>query len=474
MGYNILNMLFPFITSLYVARVLLPTTVGEVNYANNIVQYFVIMAFLGIPTYGLREIAKARDSKTELNKLFSELFTINGISTIVFTLAYYGTVLIVPAFRNNFALYAIVGLHVVMNAFSITWLYEGLEEFGFISARNLIFKTVALIMLFVFVKSDDDMLIYACISVIGTVGNNIVNMIHARKFVKYTPKGMDLKRHMKPIFMLVVVNLAIEIYTLVDTTMLGAMTTKDHVAFYTYASRINKIILQITNSITMVLVPRISYYYGEKQYDDFNALLTKGLKTLIMMAVPMIIGIQFTARYLIVLLYGEAYISSVYVEKILCFVLLISPIGYLLGSRVMLVSGHEDKMIICVGTGAIVNIIGNFFLIRLWGEMGAAVASVISELAVMIIYVNYGRKVFKLQNWHGTVVKILLAGGAEAAVLLLCKLLIPNETARTIAQIISGALAFVIVMYLEKDEVFNGYVKYFTGKLLRRKTDAQA
>ena len=73
MAYNVLNMLFPFLTSMYIARVLLPVSIGEVTYANNIVCYFTILAFLGIPTYGLREIANARDNKEELNKVFSEL-----------------------------------------------------------------------------------------------------------------------------------------------------------------------------------------------------------------------------------------------------------------------------------------------------------------------------------------------------------------------------------------------------------------
>lgn len=472
-GYNIINMLFPFITSLYVARVFLPVTVGEINYANNIVQYFVILAFLGIPTYGLREIAKARDSQEDLNKIFSELFTINGISTAIFSLAYYITILIIPSCRSNFGLYALVGMYVIMNAFAITWLFEGVEEFGFISARNLIFKILAIILLVLLIKSDKDMMLYVGISVFGTVGNNILNMIYSRKFVRFTTKGLNLKRHLKPIFKLVVVNIAIEIYTLVDTTMLGALTTKDHVAFYTYGSRINKILLQITNSMTMVVVPRLSYYFKEKRIKEFNAMLTKGFKTLLMVSIPMIVGIQFTSEFLITLLYGDAYINSVYVERVLCFTLMISPIGYLLGSRVLLISDQESKMILCVSIGAISNIIGNFFLIQAWGEMGAAAASVISELLVMISYIYFSRKSFQLQNCRGTVFKILAATAGEAAVLLLCRLLIPNVAVRTVCQIILAVAAYMTILHVLHEETYMDYVKYFKNKIFRRKTIQQ-
>ena len=467
MVYNVLNMLFPFLTSLYIAHVLLPVSIGEVTYANNIVSYFTILAFLGIPTYGLREIANTRDDKAGLNKLFSELYIINGISTAFFSLAYFGMIFIFPAFKEHLFLHCLVGLNVVLNAFNISWLFEGLEEFSYISVKNTIVKVLAFVLLVLFVRSEKDIIIYVCISLLGTGGNNIINMFYSRKFVRFTTKNLDLKRHMKPIFTLVVVNLAIEIYTLVDKTMLGSMLTKEHVTFYTYASAINRVALSVTNTITMVLVPRISYYYEIGKKDEFNKLLTKGLKTLIVLAIPMIVGIQFTSRYLLTMMYGDAYISAVYVERILCTTLLISPVGYLLGSRVMLVSNQENKMVISVVAGAIVNIIGNYFFIKICAEMGAAIASVISEFVVIIIYVNFGRKVFRLEPFKETVFKVLAAAAAEAGILALCIWLIPNGLIRTIVQIISGVLTYILVLYCLKDDMFAGYINMIIRKIRR-------
>ena len=70
--YNILNLLFPFLTGIYVARVLLPESIGAVGAAQNLAQYFVILAFLGIPTYGMREMSKVRNDFKERSKLYSE------------------------------------------------------------------------------------------------------------------------------------------------------------------------------------------------------------------------------------------------------------------------------------------------------------------------------------------------------------------------------------------------------------------
>ena len=268
--YNVLNVVFPFATGVYVARVLLPTSIGQISYAQNIVQYFVILAFLGLPTYGLREIAKARNDKERLSKLFSELFIINLISTIVFSLAYLILIFSVPAFRENITLYLIVGSLVALNALNICWLYEGREDFSYITLLNLLFKIFSFVLLILIVRDWGEWLIYAGISVIGTAGNYIVNVIHSRKFVKFTFKGLKFKRHLKPIFYLVAVNLAIEIYTLIDITMLGFFCEPDKIAFYSYGSKIYKIFIQILNTFTIVLVPRIANLYKNDQKEEFN------------------------------------------------------------------------------------------------------------------------------------------------------------------------------------------------------------
>lgn len=409
MFYNVLNMVFPFLTSMYVARVLTSASIGEVAYANNIVTYFSILAFLGIPTYGLREIAKARNNQEELSRVYSELFVINGISTIVFSLAYYVTILVIPRFHENLVLHLIVGLTVILNMLNNSWLYDGLEEFKFVAIRNAIFKVVMFGVLVIWVRTTDDVLPYAFISILGTAGNNIINVAYARKYVQFRCKDLNLKRHMKPIMMLVIVNLAIEIYTLVDTTMLGAFSTKEQVAFYSYASKINKILLQITNTFTMTIVPRLSFYRKENMIEEYNDLLTKGLKIILLVAIPLVIGVQFTANFIITKLYGDTFILSAAIEKMLSFVVLISPIGYLLGSRVLLVNSGESKMVIAVSAGAVTNIILNWFLIQKYDTLGAAVSSVIGEVVVMTMYLYIGNGFYKLSQWKKSA--LCYAGG---------------------------------------------------------------
>lgn len=463
--YNVLNLAFPFITGIYVARKLLPENIGAVAAAQNLAQYFVILAFLGIPTYGLREIAKSRDSKEERSKVFSELYVINFISTCVFLFCYLVLIFSVTAYRENITLYLIVGLSIALNAFNISWLYEGLEEFRFTSLRNIAFKTLAFVLLVLFVHKPGDYLIYAGITVVGTAGNYIVNMIYAHRFVSISFHELNLKRHLKSIFYLVAVNLAIELYSLVDVTMMNFMSSKESIAFYKYGHSIHLMLLQVVNTFTMVLIPRISYYFKENRQKEFNQLVSKALKLIIICSVPMIIGIQFTTNFLIVKMYGDAYINSATILKIFSVLLLVSPIGYLLGSRMLLATNHENKMIISVGVGAVVNIIGNSLLIPRYAEFGATAASIISEFVVMIVYINLGKKYFRLEGVLPTVCKVIGAAVIIAAYLYICSRLTFNGWIVLAIQICGAVAIYLLTLLLMKEDVVKQYSSLILGKL---------
>ncbi len=463
--YEVLNVLFPFLTGMYVARVLLPETVGMVEYARNITQYFVILAYLGIPTYGMREVAKARDNREQLNRLYSELFCINLGSTAVFLAAYIGMVLAVDAFRANIALYLVTGISVAINAINITYLYSGLEEFRFVSIRNIVFKALCFLLLVLFVRGDGDYLVYALITVVGTVGNYVINMLFSGRYVRFTTKNLCFRQHIRPILVLVVVNLAIELYSLVDTTMLGIFCEEENVAYYSYAQKIQKILLQIVNVFTMVLIPRISYYYQKGEIGSYNRLISKTLNILILLALPMIIGVWFVSDYVIVLLYTQAYISSATILKLLLPLLLISPTGYLLGSRVLLATGHENKMPISVCSGAAVNIALNALLIPRYQEAGAAIASVVSELLIMGIYIALGRRYFVLEDMRRDILKILCACAVLAGVCYACSCLPCAAFLIFAAQVACGVCAYFLALLLLREAIVTQYFEKFIRRI---------
>ena len=200
MGHNAVLVVFPLVTSAYVARTLGATGVGVVSSAQNLITYFTMIATLGIPSYGVRAIAQAKINKEECNKVFSELFIINFISTI-FSLACYAMLILVldkTLFSNS--LHVIFASLIIMNIFNIEWLYQGFEEYKYITIRSISVKIISLILMFLFIKTEQDVNYYAIIICFGSVGNYLLNLSQLKKYVSITLKGLDLKRHFKAIF----------------------------------------------------------------------------------------------------------------------------------------------------------------------------------------------------------------------------------------------------------------------------------
>ena len=465
--YQVLNVLYPFVMTLYAARILLPAAVGRVNMAQNIASYFIILSFLGIPTYGRREIAKARDDKDKLSKIYSELMVINTVSTTVFGIIYTALVLIVPQYRENLTLYLITGGAVALNFLNNSWLFEGLEEFKFISIRNMIFKGAAMVLLVLFVKGEEDYLIYAAILVFGNFGNYILNMLYAPKIARFTLKGLSFKEHLKPILALVTVNLAIELYSLVDVTMLGAMKGEKSVAYYTYAQGINKILQQVINTFTIVVVPRLALYYKEGKKDEFNHLVTRALDSIVALSLPMTAGIWVVADNAIRVFYGSEFSNSVPVLRLVAALVIISPIGYLLGSRILLVTGNENKMVFCVGAGAIVNIIGNFFFIRLYAEQGAALASVISEIVVMVVYISLASRYYRAKTNPKELIKVISATLLMAFAAYGVGFFANNIALKLTLQVLAGAAVYFGILYITKEHLVREYLSRISAKFTK-------
>ena len=111
--YRCINIVFPLITSVYVARILQADSIGKIAAAQNIVSYFTLLAAMGIPTYGVKLIAQYNKESDESSRSFWELFIINAVLSVVCTLAYYILTTYHPYFQNEkLLLYKIGRAHV--------------------------------------------------------------------------------------------------------------------------------------------------------------------------------------------------------------------------------------------------------------------------------------------------------------------------------------------------------------------------
>ena len=382
---NISKVVFPLITAPYVARVVDANDLGLFNFANVYASYFTLVAMLGIPLYGAREVAKVRDNVDKTNKLFSELFSITVINTLFTSFIYLLSLLLIDRLSADYTVFIILGISLYCSPLNIDWFYGGLENFKLITFRSLIVKILSLVFLFVFVKNRNDFYIYLWISVFYTVANDIWNFVVLFKLgykIKLTIIG--LRKHIKPLLILFASSLAVSVYTMLDTVMLGFLSAYVEVAYYSYAMHMSKALLAAITSLSAVAVPRISYYMGNNQYKEINDLVSKSLSFVSFLAFPLFVIIVLLSPIFIPLFLGAQFVGSVLPLQILSSLLVFIGLNNLFGTQCLVGLGYYNLLLYSVLAGTITNFILNIILIPLYGAVGASIASAFAEMMVLL------------------------------------------------------------------------------------------
>lgn len=378
--------IFPVITFPYISRVLLPDNVGKVNFAQSFVSYFILIAGLGLSTYAIRECSSTRKDKEKLSKISSQLYSINVITTIVS----YAFLFIILLFINKIDyknLILIESTTIIFTTLGADWLNSAMEDFKYITIRSVTFQIIALILMLIFVRKPEDYYVYAFISAFATIGPNICNIWYRRKYckVKFTWK-IEWKKHIAPIMSLFAMMLSQTIFNNVDITMLGYLKDDYQVGIYSVAYKVVRIISQVVQSLSYVVIPRLSFYFANEDYENANKLLRKILSFNIVLGLPIVVGVIMLAKDIVLIVGGNSFVEAASIVRILIIMFMFSLVGgSFLGSAIMIPNKKEKQyMIICIIT-AVLNIILNAILIPKFASNGAAIASAINGLLIFIL-----------------------------------------------------------------------------------------
>ena len=452
--YRLLNVIFPLITVTYVSKVILATGVGKVASAQNIVQYFVIIAALGIPNYGTRECAKVKEDKAKLSKLFSELFIINFLSTLLCTIAYYVAINSFNFCTTEIVLYNIVGITIILNFFNVDWFYQGNEQYSYIAIRSFIIKIFSMLALFVFVRKPSDYIIYALIYLLGIAGNNFINFFNLRRFgVKLVLNELDVIKHLKPVGIFLCTTIAIELYTMVDTTMLTFLCSEEVVGFYANSMKIVKIIIMLVAAIGGVLLPRLSYYQSKGMIKECENIVNKIFAIIFFLFIPCAMGLFLTADSLVPILFGNSFMGAITTLKIASFLIYALGFSNLFGTQVLLTFDDENKLLLATILGAVTNITLNVILIPTLQQNGAVLASIASESIVTLVTFVFARKHLNIRLNLKFVLKTIVACAVMMVVVIILNTMIGNGGLFLLLAIVLGPLLYFVMSFILKNEV---------------------
>lgn len=396
---NIFNIIVPLLVGSYVLRVLQDIEMGKVNYAQSVYQYFYIFATFGVYQYGLREISRVKDDKEKLSKVFTNIFLITLITNLVIGIIY--IVFMNTIFLQNsiHTMAIIMTMNFLSNIFYVEWAAEGLEYFDFITIKTIIVQSIYSILVIIMVKSSSDANIYVALMAVALFVNYVISFIYVKRKISFNFKYINIKNHIKPMVLVVILSNANILYTNLDKLMLGSLINPTVVAYYTTALAIAYIINNLLLTFVHVTIPRLSFFVAHDNIGEYTVLLNKISKIYLMILFPAAIGLYVVGRECIIIYGGMDFINAVPLMS--CFAFYMITVGYenIISNQIMYLMGKEKEQVKYVFVGGAINLFLNtaLYSIGIFTARTSILTTIFANGVLVILEYIYIKNKLKLE-----------------------------------------------------------------------------
>ena len=478
---NILNIVFPLITNPYLTRILSKSNYSYFNTANTWASFVIPLAAFGIYNYGIRSISKVKDDKNKINYVFSKLFYISLITSIVITTFYFLFISLSTNIDNLKILYYILGIQALFQFLNIEWMNEAYENYTFILYKTLFIRVAMLVSIFAFVKTEDDIIPYAIIMSATTILNYLLSFLWIKRevsFVKIEIK--ELISSAKALTTMLLLANANMLYTLLDRMFITKGPDENYISYYTIASSIVMLIASVLSGAINVSLPRLGYYLGKKDYRSYEYLVNQGASLFYFLMIPTSIGIMILGTYATVIYSSEKYLEAGIVTSIFAIRTIIWAIELILGKQIIFINDFENKLTSFYFLGGGVNIILNSILYfnNIFKPEFYIGTTIIAEGIVVLLEVLFinKHKLVSLKTIFATIYKYSLVSLGFIPIYYLFKYIFNiNSYAITLNMLIMVCLViatcglyYLIALFILKDSTLHYAVNIAKGKLKRK------
>lgn len=322
-------------------------------------------------------------------------------------------------------------------------------------SRNLIVKLISLSLIFAFVKNGNDLWKYITIIVFSDFIGQAILWCYIKKYIYF--EKINIKnsiKHLLPMIRLFIPQIAIQVYVILDKTMIGYLTSVTEVGYYDMAQKIVKLPLGVVTSLGLVLLPRISNLYANGEEEKIKVYITKSLNFVLFLALPIYLGIVGISSNLVFWFLGETFLKSGTIMKITSIIIVFIGISNVIGVQLMLPLGKEKEFTISVTTGAIVNFVLNSIFIVKFASIGASIATVVAEFSVTFVQFIIMKKYFDLKALSKEFTKYLVASTTMFMIILFInKVILIKGILLTLIQIIIGIIVYFAMLFILKSEI---------------------
>ena len=466
-SYQLLTIILPLITVPYVSNILGAEGIGDYAFTFANTQYFVLFGMIGITLYGNRQIAYVRDDKEKLKNNFYSIYSLQLITTLISLVMFlvFSIVLNKGMYR---ILYLAQGLNILAAIFDISWLFMGLEEFKKTVIRNTIVKLASLASIFLFVKTNDDLYIYVIILGASSVIGNLTFWMHIPKMIGLKNiKVNNLKIHLRASFALFIPQIAIQVYVLLDRTILGILTDNIQVGYYENSQKLIKIALTIATAVGTVMMPKIANTVARGDMEKVKFYIKNSFFFVSGISIPLTFGLMAVAPKLSTWFFTDKFKGIETLIIITSVIIIIISWSNVIGTQLLVPLNKTKEFTISVTAGAIVNLILNLVIIKKFGAVGACISTVVAEGIVTATQFYYVRKFLNISE----LIKPILSFIPPAILMYICVSFIGNYMSSNIVTTIVQGICGIVIYFVSVDLIFrviykNGFINYIKNTFM--------
>lgn len=452
------NIIFPILLFPYATRILTPEYYGKYSFALSISYYFVAIANLGIPTYGIKEISKSKlQGEEKLKETISELFYITILSSLTSFIFYIILISNISIFMKDYKLFLVMGISIIFSFITLDYYFIAMEQHKRRSVRIVVTKFISLIGLFYFVKVKEDYIKFALILIIPELIAQTLDFYQIKRYLIFDLKKLNIKKHIKSIFLIFFNVISSAIYLNVDSTMLGFFKGDIAVGNYSIASKMSKVLISLVSSLSVVLAPSIIKNITEENNIELYKNMKLYFNFIFFTSIPAIFFMFIFSKEMVILFSGEQYINSVDPMKLMLPIILFISISIFTSSRMLIPMGKEKTVLYISLIGMFINVILNYIFIPKLSVTGAAIGTLVSETVVALLGISAIKKSYNDYRIFDKNIMLYLYSNVFIFTIILYfkKNYLENLNKGSVDKILISftayALIYIVLLYLKKE-----------------------
>lgn len=458
---NISGYLYSFLTFPYITRVLGAESLGIANFAMSVVDYAILFSSLGITTIGIRYIAQNANDGEKRNDVFNGLVSTHLLMSLALLVAYVLCVYFLPQLEEHKQLYWVGALKILLNVFLVEWLFQGMQDFRYVTLRTLFIRTLYIVGIFVFVRDSNDYDAYFYVTISQIAINALVNWRYSKRYVHFNFCICRFREYLFPVFSMGVDKILLSFYATFNVLFLGFCCGNASVGYYTTATKLYTLLLSVIVAFNGAFVPYLNTLYSQDDLSNFRNVVVKSVELICMIAIPIIVAGIILAPQIILLVAGSGYERAVFPFRVILIQILSVGVAQVLKDQILLTFKKYKHILFVTGSTTGLSVLIMVLFVPDYAENAAALAVAIPHVLEIILFDYYVRKCIDIPAFYRHLyTQILICIPIAVCCFGFQRFFSNYITILTLTFVASFIYWMTIQMYVVKNKLFIEQVKH--------------